>query len=55
MLTNLKNDLTSYLNSNPLTKYKVFKKYAETELIKLNLNVISNENFIRIYFIPGKK
>jgi len=52
MLTNLKNDLTSYLNSNPLTKYKVFKKYAETELIKLNLNVMSNENFFKNIFYP---
>ena len=55
MLTNLKNDLTSYLNSNPLTKYKVFKKYAETELIKLNLNVMSNENFYKNIFYPWKK
>ena len=55
MLTNLKNDLTNYLNSNPLTKFKVFKKYAETELIKLNLNVMSNENFYKNIFYPWKK
>jgi len=54
-LTNLKNDLTNYLNSNPLTKFKAFKKYAEAELIKLNLNVMSNENFYKNIFYPWKK
>ena len=46
-LTNLKNDLTNYLNSNDLTKFKAFKKFAEAQLIKLNLNVMSGafQNF----------
>ena len=44
-LSNLKNNLVIYLNNNPMIKYKEFKSYAEKELLKLDISVISNENF----------
>lgn len=54
-LSNLKNDLISYLNKNPLKNYKDFKNYAEEELIKLNLNIYNNDNFYKNIFYPWKK
>ena len=41
-----------YLNKNPLNNYKFFKKYAEEKLIKLNLNIITNENFFKNIYYP---
>ena len=40
---------------NPLLKFKQFKSYAEKEVMKLNLNVYSNENFFKNIYYPWKK
>jgi len=54
-ITNLRNDFIKYLNNNPHLNFKDFHKYAETELIKLGLNVYNNLNFYKNIFYPWKK
>lgn len=44
-----------YLNNNSLIKFQKFKKYAEIEIIKININIISNEYFYKSIFYPCKK
>ena len=51
-LSNFSNEMHEYLNKNPLNNYKSFKKYAEEKLIKLNLNIITNENFFKNIYYP---
>ena len=51
-LSNFSNEMHEYLNKNPLNNYKFFKKYAEEKLIKLNLNIITNENFFKNIYYP---
>ena len=54
-ILNLKNELIAYLNNNPLIKYKYFKSYAEKEFLKLNLDIIKNENYFKNIYYPWKK
>ena len=54
-LSNFKNELIEFLNKNPLTKVKEFKKIGKDKLLDYELNIYSNDNFFKNIFYPWKE